>query len=627
MLDIFRQRGLSNVIYGAIIVATIFAFVVTFRPNATSKTASLSETCVARIRGRCIDPKDFSAAYRIIMPSKSQVLSRKLNLKRVALDGLIERELLDDEARRIGIAATDKEVTDQLFEGFIRVSIPAADPNLAGTILAEMYQSYARAGLLSQEVAQQHFSDRDTAIPVDFRDQKTKTFDLKIYERKVRELSNRSTTEFREEQARELVASKVRDVVRNPVRISEVEAWDEYERQNSTATLSYVQVKESWAARWAVDVAQGDVDAWVKDHQAELDKVFEERKKEDAPQQGHVRHILVKLPYGATDDEKAAAVAKLSWAAARIKAGEPFGEVAREVSDDPGSGMRGGDVGDKTTGFVTPFKMAADALKPGERTAGAVESQFGYHYIERDDPAKATEIEAALKKSLARQLVVKSKATDVAQAIAARIDAAMRTGTSAEDAIKSAVQPYVKAQKLDMLKVLPAPAEGADGGSDAATTDASVATAPKPAPAPALPAKTFDASTDGDRPAVQTSGAFNRGGESVSGLTPDGAAKVMAFAFSAKEGDVLETPGRTPEGWAIVALKQRKTATREEFDKDRAAFEDQLLRKKRDEALSLYVKRLREQAKDDVKVDEAYVQEAKVDGGASGAPDEEEEEP
>ena len=68
MLDIFRQRGLSNVIYGAIIVATIFAFVMTFRPQAQTKTASLSEACVARVRGRCIDPKDFSSAYRMLMP-------------------------------------------------------------------------------------------------------------------------------------------------------------------------------------------------------------------------------------------------------------------------------------------------------------------------------------------------------------------------------------------------------------------------------------------------------------------------------------------------------------------------------------------------------------------------------
>jgi parvulin-like peptidyl-prolyl isomerase len=98
----------------------------------------------------------------------------------------------------------------------------------------------------------------------------------------------------------------------------------------------------------------------------------------------------------------------------------------------------------------------------------------------------------------------------------------------------------------------------------------------------------------------------------------------MSFAFGAKEGDVLDTPGRTAEGWAVVALKQRKSATREEFEKDRTTFEDELLRMKRDEALSLYVKRLREQAKDDVKVDEAYVLEAKVDGGSS-SPEEEDE--
>ena len=51
-----------------------------------------------------------------------------MNLKKVALDGLIERELLVDEAKRLGIGVTDKEVTDQLYRGFIRVSVPAADP-------------------------------------------------------------------------------------------------------------------------------------------------------------------------------------------------------------------------------------------------------------------------------------------------------------------------------------------------------------------------------------------------------------------------------------------------------------------------------------------------------------------
>ncbi len=629
MLDVFRQRGITNVVYGLIIATMIFAFVLTFRPQATSKTAALSEACVARVRGRCIDPKDFNAAYRVLMPSKSQALSRKLNLKRVALDGLIERELLDDEARRLGISVTDKEVTDQLYDGYVRVSIPAEDPRQAQTILQEMYQSYQRAGILSGELAQQRFNARDTAIPVDFRDQKTKLFDMKVYERQVRNLSNRSTTEFREEQARELLAAKVRDVIRDPVRISEDEAWDEYNRRHSTATVTYIPVKEEWVARWAVDTSQGDVDAWLKDHQADFDKELEERKKSDEPKAGHIRHILVKLPYGATDDEKGAAVAKLSWAVGRIKAGEPFAEVARDVSDDPGSAAMGGDVGDKTDGFVTPFKVAASALRPGESTAGAVETQFGFHYIMRDDPAQTAEVDAALKKSLGRALLAKAKATEIAQAISGRLVTAIRGGSSPEDAIKAAISAYVKPVKLDLLKVLPAPPEASDAGAASATADASVAAvAPaggKPAPVPAvvLPAKPFDASVDSDRPQVQTSGTFNAGGDPFPGLSPDGTAKIIGFAFHAKEGDVLDTAVRTSDAWSVVELKLRKVATREEFEKGRETMQEELLRQKRDEALSLYVKRLREQAKDDIKVEEAYVQEAKVDGGTSGEPEDE----
>src|SRR5580704_15179156 len=110
MLSFFRQKGLSNVLYGAIILATILTFVIEFRPSAATRTASLSEMCAARVRGRCIDPKDFTSAYRILMPTRSTEMSRRMNLKRVALDGLVERELLDDEAKRLGIAVTENEV-------------------------------------------------------------------------------------------------------------------------------------------------------------------------------------------------------------------------------------------------------------------------------------------------------------------------------------------------------------------------------------------------------------------------------------------------------------------------------------------------------------------------------------
>jgi peptidyl-prolyl cis-trans isomerase D len=620
MLDIFRQKGLSNVIYGVIMAATIFAFVVTFRPNSQAKTASLSEACVARVYGRCIDPKDFGAAYRMVMPTRSATVSRKLNLKRIALDGLVERELLDEEAKRLGIGATDSEVTDQLYAGFIRVSIPAADPSIAQSVFQEMYQGYARSGLVQQDVAIAHLNDRDSAIPVDFRDPKTKRFDIKTYERQVRNLSNRSTTEFREEQSRELVASKMRDVIREPVRVSEDEAWQEYAKRYSTATVGWTAVKESWATRWVVGQASpADVDAWAKDHPKDVDALAAEYLKEDAPTAGHIRHILVKTPYGASDVEKAAALAKLSWAVARIRAGEPFAEVARATSDDTGSAAQGGDVGDKTDKFVPPFRIAADALKPGEMTAGAVETQFGFHFIMKDDPAKASDVEAQVKRILARLAYSKAKGTDAAKLVATRIDEAMRAGgagKAADDAIAQVTADYERrGTRVEPLKVLPAPPEASDA-----------AAAP---PAGPLPVATFDALSDPDRPQAQTSSPFNRGGDPFPGLSPDGTTEVVDFAFAAHDGasgpQVMPEPIRVADAFVVVELKQSKPASREDFDKNRETFEQDLVRGKRDETLALYVRRLRDQAKDAIKIDASYIQEARVDGGTTTESDEEDE--
>lgn len=625
MLSFFRQKGLSNVLYGAIILATILTFVIEFRPNASQRTASLNEACAARVRGRCLDPRDFASAYRILMPSRSAATSRRMNVKRVALDGLIERELLVDEAHRLGITVTEDEVTDQLYAGFVRASVPSADPAVAQSILQEMYQSYARAGLVSPEVAQAHFNDRDTAIPVDFRDPKSKMFDMKIYERQVRNLSNRSTTDFRVEQARELLAAKMRDVVRAPIRVSDAEAWEEYARRYDTATVGWVPVKESWAARWAgASASQADVDAWVKDHAQDVAKELADRQKADAPKLGHLRHILVKLPYGATDDEKAASLAKLSWAVGRIKAGESFAEVARETSDDSGSAVEGGDLGEKSDGFVPPFKAAAEGLSAGEMTAGAVETQYGYHFLMRDDPAKASEVEAQVKRSVGRSMYAKATAVEAAKRIASQIRAAVSGGKNVDDAVRDAAAAATSGAratgKVEHLRILPPPAGAAatKASADAGAPGAPAATAP-------VPTTTFDATTDGDRPQAQTSSAFNRGGDPFTGLSPEGTTAIVGFAFGGHEGDVLPDPVRIADGFAVVTLKQRKTATREEFEKDRETFVQELERAKRDEALSLYVKRLRDQAKDDIKIDQSFVQEAKVDGGAASSNEDEDE--
>lgn len=66
----------------------------------------------------------------------------------------------------------------------------------------------------------------------------------------------------------------------------------------------------------------------------------------------------------------------------RIKGGEDFGDIAAEVSDCP-SGQRGGDLGSFGRGqMVREFEDAAFGLDVGQ-TSGVIETDFGYHLIQR----------------------------------------------------------------------------------------------------------------------------------------------------------------------------------------------------------------------------------------------------
>lgn len=66
----------------------------------------------------------------------------------------------------------------------------------------------------------------------------------------------------------------------------------------------------------------------------------------------------------------------------RIIAGEDFAALAKEFSQDPGSGAAGGELGFFKKGDLVPeYEVAALNLKPDE-TSKVVESQFGFHIIQ-----------------------------------------------------------------------------------------------------------------------------------------------------------------------------------------------------------------------------------------------------
>nr|AIF16347.1 parvulin-like peptidyl-prolyl isomerase (prsA) [uncultured marine thaumarchaeote KM3_73_F02] len=79
-------------------------------------------------------------------------------------------------------------------------------------------------------------------------------------------------------------------------------------------------------------------------------------------------------------------VRKLSEASAtldRIKQGEKFGKLAKELSIDSGSAKRDGDLGYFSRGkMVKEFETAAFNLGVG-KVSEPVKTQYGYHIIKR----------------------------------------------------------------------------------------------------------------------------------------------------------------------------------------------------------------------------------------------------
>ena len=93
----------------------------------------------------------------------------------------------------------------------------------------------------------------------------------------------------------------------------------------------------------------------------------------------HAGHVLVSL---AADGKPEEAEGKAQAALARLRKGEDFGALAKELSDDPGSAAQGGDLGWFERGvMVKEFEDVAFGLPAGQ-VSEPVRSPFGLHLIE-----------------------------------------------------------------------------------------------------------------------------------------------------------------------------------------------------------------------------------------------------
>jgi peptidyl-prolyl cis-trans isomerase C len=136
------------------------------------------------------------------------------------------------------------------------------------------------------------------------------------------------------------------------------------------------------------EIAKIDWDPLVKEHYLANKKEYVVQEKVDAD------HILLSTRERSEEE----ALAKAKAALDRLKSGEDFGLLARELSDDEGSGARGGKLGAFGRGAMVPsFEEAVFALREPGELSDPVKSRFGYHIIKLNKyvPEKQLSLEEA----------------------------------------------------------------------------------------------------------------------------------------------------------------------------------------------------------------------------------------
>ncbi|GHT74369.1 peptidyl-prolyl cis-trans isomerase [Bacteroidia bacterium] len=110
--------------------------------------------------------------------------------------------------------------------------------------------------------------------------------------------------------------------------------------------------------------------------------LFKVLNKKPEPGRIHAAHILLMTSKEADTVQIFDTQAKLDEIYAKLNAGEDFGELAKEYSDDKGSAQRGGDLSWFKYGDMVPeFNDAVFAMTDTGSISRPVKTQYGYHII------------------------------------------------------------------------------------------------------------------------------------------------------------------------------------------------------------------------------------------------------
>ena len=389
MLDLIRANAQSwgvKIAFGIIIRVFVFWGVggLTGGPS----------TVILTVNGEPITIQEFQRKYeqleqqvRAQYPDLDAAGLKAMQLKQQLIQNLILENLITQEAERVGIVVTPVELR-KLIESF------PAFHNEEGTF------------------------DPDAYVRTDV------TAGAFVPEAEVRDL-------FRYEGERrilEYVFYPLEDYT-SKVTVDDAQIKDYYEANQASFTVPpQADVEYLLIGAEALAAAQNISDAAVSEY-------YEKNAAQFAtPEMVRARHILILSDAKASAEDQAKAKAKIEEIAQRIKAGEDFGTVAKEVSEDPGSAPQGGELGWFAHGQMVPeFDKASFALNPGELSE-PVKTQFGWHLIQLEEKKAAGQKPLDEVKDQIRTRLAQDEASGKVQEALEQVQLAVIGGKSLKEA-------------------------------------------------------------------------------------------------------------------------------------------------------------------------------------------------
>jgi peptidyl-prolyl cis-trans isomerase C len=202
------------------------------------------------------------------------------------------------------------------------------------------------------------------------------------------------------------IAEKLAEIL-TLAQAAKAQKLDQSPKVQTQIMLSTDQLLANTMFRDIADNAKPDdtmLKAYYDDHKSEWEEV-------------KARHILIRfqgskmpLAEGKKDLTEAEALAKATELRAKIVAGADFAAVAKESSDDTGSGANGGDLGAFGKGQMVPEFDKEAFLLPAGQISQPVKSQFGYHVIkvESHGTKPFEDVKATIAKRIPGELAQKA---------------------------------------------------------------------------------------------------------------------------------------------------------------------------------------------------------------------------